>query len=93
VKKDREKQIARQLTDAQAEWLEKLSIILNIGNILGMGQVVVVHAGIMHGAALGNQDPTSVMNMRTINVDTMTSSLESEGLSWSKSRTSTMNTM
>jgi hypothetical protein len=49
-----------------------------------MGQVVVVHAGLVPGVGLDRQDPSTVMTMRTIDLDTHVPSESSEGLNWAK---------
>lgn len=85
-KAHRERQLARQLNNQQAKWLDNLPVILNVGQIHGMGQVVVVHAGLVPGVELEKQDPSSVMNMRTIDVDTHVPSPHREGTPWSQVR-------
>ncbi|KAI0173768.1 calcineurin-like phosphoesterase [Pestalotiopsis sp. NC0098] len=61
-----ELQIARSLTKQQRDWLADLPVILKVGPIEGYGNVVVVHAGLVPGVALENQDPWAVMHMRTL---------------------------
>ncbi|KKK18010.1 hypothetical protein ARAM_005635, partial [Aspergillus rambellii] len=80
----KERELARRLTDEQAKWLDACPIILNVGQITGMGQVVVVHAGLIPGVDLEKQDPYSVMNMRTIDLDTHVPSASHDGMKWSK---------
>jgi len=79
-----ERQIARQLTEEQAAWLDGCPLILKVGQIHGMGQVVVVHGGLVPGLALDKQDPSSVMNMRTIDLDTHVPSASKNGIHWTK---------
>jgi len=79
-----ENQIARQLTEEQAKWLEGCPIILKVGMIPNMGQVVVVHGGLVPGLSLDKQDPSSVMNMRTIDLDTHVPSASKDGVHWTK---------
>ena len=79
-----ENQIARQLTEEQANWLEGCPIILKVGRIPNMGQVVVVHGGLVPGLSLDKQDPSSVMNMRTIDLDTHVPSASKDGVHWTK---------
>lgn len=62
------KKLARQLSHQQLKYLESFPLILRIGNMGPMGDVVVVHAGLVPGLALDNQDPSSIMNMRIINL-------------------------
>ncbi|KAE8352791.1 Metallo-dependent phosphatase-like protein [Aspergillus coremiiformis] len=80
----RERKLARQLSDEQAEWLDTCPVILSVGQIKGMGQVVVVHAGLVPGLDLDKQDPYSVMNMLTIDLDTHVPSRSREGMKWTK---------
>jgi hypothetical protein len=79
-----ERQIARQLTEEQAAWLAGCPLILKAGQIPGMGQLVVVHGGLVPGLALDKQDPSSVMNMRTIDLDTHVPSASKDGVHWTK---------
>jgi hypothetical protein len=83
-KEAKERALARSLSDEQARWLDACPVILNIGLIPGMGQVVVVHAGLVPGVELERQDPSTVMTMRTIDLDTHVPSESSEGLNWAK---------
>jgi hypothetical protein len=76
--------LAKQLTKRHVEWLEKCPIILNVGKIEDMGQVLVVHAGLVPGINLDAQDPYTVMNMRTIDLKTHIPSDRREGASWTK---------
>ncbi|KAJ5836660.1 hypothetical protein N7447_002686 [Penicillium robsamsonii] len=76
--------LARSLSDEQAQWLENCPMILNVGQVPGMGQVVVVHAGLVPGVELAKQDPASVMTMRTIDLDTHVPSPKKKGMNWAK---------
>jgi hypothetical protein len=76
--------LARQLKPKQIEWLRKLPVILNLGALRGMGQVIVVHAGLIPGVALDKQDPYYVMNMRTIDLKTHIPSSQRDGTVWTK---------
>jgi hypothetical protein len=79
------RQLARQLNPEQAEWLDALPVILNVGQITNMGQVVVVHGGLVPGVDLDKQDPYSVMNMLTIDLPThVPSSSRDKGVKWTK---------
>ena len=80
----RERALAKQLNNEQAEWLEKCPVILNIGQIYGMGHVVVVHGGLVPGISHERQDPLGVMTMRTIDLDNHFPNSSSEGVPWSK---------
>ncbi|KAF3480108.1 bis(5'-nucleosyl)-tetraphosphatase, symmetrical [Arthroderma uncinatum] len=77
--------LARQLSGEDTEWLESCPVILKVGSIKGMGDVVVVHGGLLPGVPLERQDPSSVMHMRTIDLDTHTpSNSQTAGTAWSK---------
>lgn len=76
--------LARQLSDDDATWLESCPVILKVGYIRDMGDVVVVHGGLVPGVPLERQDPSSVMTMRTLDVDSHTPSSLKEGTGWSK---------
>ncbi|CAG8899736.1 unnamed protein product [Penicillium egyptiacum] len=79
-----ERAVARSLSDGQAQWLENCPVILDVGQVPGMGQVVVVHAGLVPGIELEKQDPSSVMTMRTIDSDTHVPSPKKKGMNWAK---------
>ncbi|KAE8137037.1 Metallo-dependent phosphatase-like protein [Aspergillus pseudotamarii] len=80
----RERKLARQLSDEQADWLDTCPVVLNVGQIQDMGQVVVVHAGLVPGVDLDKQDPYSVMNMLTVDLDTHVPSSSFKGTKWTK---------
>lgn len=81
-----ERALARSLTEEQAQWLGECPVILDVGEIPGMGRVVVVHGGLVPGVELEKQDPSMVMNMRTIDLDTHVPSSSSKGTKWAKVR-------
>lgn len=76
--------LARKLTDKQYDWLKSCPVILRVGEVKGMGKLVVVHAGLVPGVELEKQDPAGVMNMRTIDLNTHVPSKEHEGVPWTK---------
>jgi len=78
--------LARQFTDKQIRWLQQCPVILRVGEIEGMGEVVVVHAGLVPGVPLEQQDPFQAMNMRTIDLDTWLPSDGREGTPWEEVR-------
>lgn len=86
AKELKERELARSLTEEQAQWLNACPVILNVGQVQGMGQVVVVHAGLVPGIELEKQDPSTVMTMRTIDADTHVPSSSRKGLNWAKVR-------
>lgn len=79
-----ERTLARRLSDEEAEWLDGCPVILKVGQIKGMGQVVVVHGGLVPGVELERQDPSSVMSMRTIDLATHVPSSSKKGMPWTK---------
>ncbi|KFY27989.1 hypothetical protein V493_03172 [Pseudogymnoascus sp. VKM F-4281 (FW-2241)] len=83
-RKQKHKALAKQLTKEQVEWLKDLPLILKIGDIEGMGSLVVVHAGLMPGLKLKRQDPYMVMNIRTINPKKRIPSERHKGSVWTK---------
>ncbi|CCU82844.1 Ser/Thr protein phosphatase [Blumeria hordei DH14] len=58
--------LARALGERRIEWLKRCPLMLRLGNFGEMGEVIVVHAGIEPGVELQDQNPFSVMNMRSI---------------------------
>ncbi|KAI9812766.1 MAG: hypothetical protein M1827_004522 [Pycnora praestabilis] len=80
----KDRAMARKLTDKQVAFLKDSPVILDVGTIDGMGNVVVVHAGLVPGVKLEEQDPYSVMNMRTIDLETHVPSESREGTEWYK---------
>ncbi|KAF7158238.1 hypothetical protein CNMCM6106_004604 [Aspergillus hiratsukae] len=80
----RDRALARQLSSEQVQWLDACPVILNVGQIPELGQVVVVHGGLVPGVELDKQDPSSVMNMLTIDLDTHVPSSTRNGTKWTK---------
>lgn len=76
--------LARSLSKDQINYLAACPVILNLGLIPPLGTVQVVHAGLVPGIRLLSQDPFSVMNMRTIDLDTHIPSPDYEGIPWYK---------
>jgi hypothetical protein len=76
--------LAKQLSYRHIEWLKQCPVILRVGEVEGMGQVIVVHAGLVPGINLNAQDPYFVMNMRTIDLKTHIPSDSREGTDWTK---------
>jgi hypothetical protein len=54
------------------------------GRVARMGEVVVVHAGLVPGLKLEGQDPVAVMNMRTVDLETHVPSERRDGMAWTK---------
>ncbi|OCL05209.1 Metallo-dependent phosphatase [Glonium stellatum] len=76
--------LARQFSDKQIRWLQQCPVILRVGKIEGLGEVVVVHAGLVPGVPLERQDPFQAMNMRSIDLETRLPSDGREGMPWEK---------
>jgi hypothetical protein len=74
---DGERALARSLSKEQAAYLQSCPVILRIGDMSSLsGEVVVVHAGLVPGVPLENQDPISAMTMRIIDLATHMPSAE-----------------
>jgi len=80
----RDRALAKKLSHQQASWLKQCPVILKIGNVKGMNEVVVVHGGLVPGISLAKQDPFSVMNMRSIDLETHVPSENRNGVNWTK---------
>lgn len=77
-------ELARSLTKKQIDFLASCPVILRIGEVRGMGEVSVVHAGLIPGVELERQDPLAVMSMRTVDLDTHVPSRSTDGTPWTK---------
>ncbi|PGH03118.1 hypothetical protein AJ79_07445 [Helicocarpus griseus UAMH5409] len=80
----KERILADELSGEQAAWLDACPVILKVGSIKGMGEVVVVHGGLVPGVELENQDPAAVMSMRSVDLLSHVPSASSKGVSWTK---------
>ncbi|PYH98485.1 Ser/Thr protein phosphatase family [Aspergillus ellipticus CBS 707.79] len=81
----RDRALARKLSNDQAEWLDACPVILDLGPLPNMGRLAVVHGGLVPGVELEKQDPFSVMNMLSIDLEThLPSSERGEGIKWPK---------
>ncbi|KAF7955806.1 hypothetical protein EAE96_004729 [Botrytis aclada] len=78
----KDRALVRALGERRIKWLKKCPVILRVGHLDGMEQVVVVHAGLAPGVELEKQDPSMVMNMRTL-IDGVPSD-ERDGKHWNK---------
>ena len=81
-----DRDLARSLTKRQIDWMTACPVILDLGQIRGMGDVHVVHGGLVPGVRLEKQDPMGVMHMRTIDLDSHVPSSSTWGISWFKVR-------
>ena len=79
-----DRELAATLTTRQVDWMAKCPVILDVGQINGIGDVHVVHAGLIPGVRLEKQDPMGVMHMRTIDLDTHVPSSSAQGMPWFK---------
>lgn len=79
----KDRRLVKQLGEKRIKWLEEFPVILRVGELGDLGEVVVVHAGLAPGVKLEKQDPSMVMNMRTIGNDGVPSE-EREGKGWMK---------
>ncbi|KAF2270073.1 Metallo-dependent phosphatase [Lojkania enalia] len=76
------RKLAKSLSKANIRWLQSCPVILRVGQIPNMGKVVVVHAGLVPGIKLEQQDPFQCMNMRTIDLKTRIPSENREHTPW-----------
>lgn len=74
-----DRELARSLSQKQIEYLAACPVILKLGHVRGMGEMQVVHAGLVPGISLEKQDPVGAMNMRTIDLETHVPSRSSSG--------------
>ena len=79
-----DRDLAMSLTKKQIDWMTACPVILDLGQIRGMGDVHVVHGGLVPGVRLEKQDPMGVMHMRTIDLDSHVPSSSTWGMSWFK---------
>jgi hypothetical protein len=70
--------VARELDDSDWALLSSLPLWLRLPE----RQAIVVHAGLLPGVALEQQDPALLMNMRTIRPDGSGSKRNDEGVLW-----------
>ncbi len=79
-----DRKFAKSLAPEQASYLISCPLILNVGYLPGLGRTTVVHAGLVPGVDLQNQDPMGVMNMRTVDLKTHVPSRSHSGTPWFK---------
>lgn len=73
------RQLAASLTAEQIEYLKSCPVILRLGQVDAFdSEAVAVHAGLVPGLALEDQDPASVMNMRILDTATRVPSKKHE---------------
>ncbi|KAL9014090.1 MAG: hypothetical protein Q9173_001261 [Seirophora scorigena] len=76
--------LAKSLTSEQVSYLVACPLILELGDLPTLGRSIVVHAGLVPGVQLENQDPVGVMNMRTVDLKTHVPSRSNSGTPWFK---------
>ena len=79
-----DRNLAKSLSEEQIAYLAACPLILRLGDLKGIGKVTVVHAGLVPGVQFERQDPSAVMTMRTVDLDTHVPSRDSEGVPWTK---------
>ncbi|KAL6718849.1 hypothetical protein ACLMJK_003083 [Lecanora helva] len=79
-----DRRLAKSFTKRQIEYMSACPVILDVGEVKGMGDVQVVHAGLVPGVKLDKQDPVGAMHMRTIDLDTFVPSTSATGTAWYK---------
>ena len=79
-----DRRLAESFTKRQIDYMTSCPLILDVGQIKGLGDVRVVHAGLVPGVRLERQDPMGVMHMRTIDLDTHVPSSSARGMPWFK---------
>lgn len=78
------RKLAKKFKKSQLEFLQQCPVILRVGNVDNLGNLVVVHAGLVPNTPLERQDPFHVMNMRTIDLKTRIPSSKHSGTPWEK---------
>ena len=61
-----ERRLAQRIPKADAEWLDACPLILTAEGVPALGDLAVVHAGLVPGVGLESQEPTVVMNIRSL---------------------------
>lgn len=77
-----DKKLARRISRKQAAWLDACPLVLRMKKFNNIGQVEVVHAGLVHGVSLQDQDPNAIMNMRTLDKRCHLPTQEKSGIHW-----------
>ncbi|KAK6360433.1 hypothetical protein TWF730_006576 [Orbilia blumenaviensis] len=74
--------LAKSLKPHHADFIDACPLILKLENVSNIGDIAVVHAGMMPGVELEHQKPSVVMNVRTFVKKKPTAGRK--GLHWSK---------
>jgi len=64
--KQRALEIAESLTPEQRTWLSALPVALRLGDVPGLGDVAVVHGGMVPGISLEDQESWAMYNIRAL---------------------------
>jgi bis(5'-nucleosyl)-tetraphosphatase (symmetrical) len=59
-------EVAESLTPEQRAWLSTLPVALRLGDLPGLGDVAVVHGGMVPGISLDEQEPWAMYNIRAL---------------------------
>lgn len=81
---DKHRALARQFSEQQIRWLQACPVVLRVGPVPAMGEVVIVHAGLVPGVPLERQDPFMAMNMRSIDLYTRVPTEDRSGVPWER---------
>ncbi|KAF2449047.1 serine/threonine protein phosphatase [Karstenula rhodostoma CBS 690.94] len=76
--------LAKSFTQPQIKYLQSCPVILRVGQIGSLHNVAIVHAGLVPDVSLEQQDPFQVMNMRTIDLNTLLPSETRAHTPWEK---------
>ncbi|KAL8857651.1 MAG: hypothetical protein Q9178_005816 [Gyalolechia marmorata] len=79
-----DRKFVKSITTEQASYLAACPTILDVGHIPGIGHTVAVHAGLIAGVDLQNQDPMGIMNMKSVDLKTHVPSRDPKGTPWFK---------
>ncbi|KAL8678559.1 MAG: hypothetical protein Q9186_005104 [Xanthomendoza sp. 1 TL-2023] len=79
-----DRKFAKSLTTEQASYLASCPTVLDVGHVPGIGRTVVVHAGLVPGIGLENQDPMGIMSMKSVDLKTHVPSRDPKGTPWFK---------
>jgi bis(5'-nucleosyl)-tetraphosphatase (symmetrical) len=64
--KEKAVETAESLTPEQRTWLSALPVALRLGDLPGLGDVAVVHGGMVPGISLDEQEPWAMYNIRAL---------------------------
>ena len=80
-----DRDLASALTPPQLRYLKSCPVLLHLGSLPPLGPTTVVHAGLVPGVSLHQQDPMGAMYMRTLDLETYVPSPDSDGgITWSR---------